>query len=140
MAYVCKEREIDASPEAVWDALADWGALHTRLVPGFVLETEVAGDDGYGDRRVTFVGGDQVGERLVARDDEHRRLSWTVFEGPYSHHNGVAQVFPSAGGRALFVWSADVLPEETAARTEEMMELGVEAVRRAFAPAADRGE
>jgi hypothetical protein len=27
---------IAARPEDVWDALRDWGALHERLVPGFV--------------------------------------------------------------------------------------------------------
>jgi uncharacterized protein YndB with AHSA1/START domain len=138
MAYVSKEREIDASPEAVWDALADWGALHTRLVPGFVLDTVVTGDDPHGDRRITFLNGVEVTERFIARDDDLRRLSWTAVEGPYTHHNGTGQVFPLADGRARFVWSVDILPEETAAQTDEMMEVGIEAAKRALdgAPAA----
>ena len=36
MATICKEILIDAPPEHVWDALRDFGALHERLVPGFV--------------------------------------------------------------------------------------------------------
>ena len=39
MASICKERTIEATPEAVWGALRDWGALHERLVPGFVVDT-----------------------------------------------------------------------------------------------------
>jgi len=36
MASVRKEIVIDASPDDVWAALRDWGAVHQRLVPGFV--------------------------------------------------------------------------------------------------------
>ncbi|HYC82640.1 MAG TPA: hypothetical protein VEB65_12680, partial [Solirubrobacterales bacterium] len=32
MAHVRKEVVIEAEPQAVWSALADWGALHERLV------------------------------------------------------------------------------------------------------------
>jgi hypothetical protein len=47
-----------ASPAAVWDAVRDIGALHTRLVPGFVVATEIipAG------RRVTFANGVVIDE------------------------------------------------------------------------------
>ena len=33
MASIQKDIIIDARPEDVWDALRDFGALHTRLVP-----------------------------------------------------------------------------------------------------------
>ena len=36
MASIRREVHIDARPETVWDALRDVGALHHRLVPGFV--------------------------------------------------------------------------------------------------------
>jgi uncharacterized protein YndB with AHSA1/START domain len=35
MATIRKEVEIRASPERVWEALRDIGALHTRLAAGF---------------------------------------------------------------------------------------------------------
>ena len=39
MASIRKEILVDASPEHCWDILRDVGALHTRLVPGFVIDT-----------------------------------------------------------------------------------------------------
>ena len=41
MASVSVEITTKASPETVWDAIRDIGALHTRLVPGFVVHTEL---------------------------------------------------------------------------------------------------
>ena len=50
MASIQKDIIIDANPNDVWDALRDFGALHTRLVPGFVTDTRLDGDA----RIVTF--------------------------------------------------------------------------------------
>src|SRR5215472_3638816 len=41
MASIRKEILTKAWPDDVWDALRDIGALHTRLVPGFVTETRL---------------------------------------------------------------------------------------------------
>ena len=38
MASLYKEIRIAAPASAIWDAARDLGALHTRLVPGFVTE------------------------------------------------------------------------------------------------------
>jgi carbon monoxide dehydrogenase subunit G len=120
MAYIHNEILIDAEPAAVWSALSDWGALHERLVPGFVRDTQLDGDA----RIVTFGNGTVVRELLLNCDEDQRRLSWSIVGGPYAHHNGVAQVFPAGSGRARFVWSADLLPNELAERTAEMMAEG----------------
>ncbi len=40
MASIRREILINASPEHVWSAVRDVGALHTRLVPGFVIDTK----------------------------------------------------------------------------------------------------
>jgi hypothetical protein len=66
-----------------------------------------------------------------------RRLVWTIVDGPYSHHNGSAQVLgPEAGGGdgdhgggATLVWVTDLLPDETAGPTAAMMERGLAAVK-----------
>lgn len=39
MASIRKEIHVDARPEKIWDALRDVGALHERVVPGFVVDT-----------------------------------------------------------------------------------------------------
>lgn len=124
MAHIRKEILIDADPQAVWSALSDWGALHERLVPGFAVDTRLDGED----RIVTLFNGAVVREVLVARDDDLRRLAWSIVDGPYRHHNGVAQVFAYEDG-SRFVWTADLLPDEAAPATAEMMERGTETVK-----------
>ena len=134
MASVRKEIVIRAAPEDVWDALRDWGALHTRLAPGFVVDTRLDGED----RIVTFFTGAVVRERFVDRDDTARRLAWSIAGEPYLHHNGVAEVLDEPGGATRFVWTTDVLPHEVAGRTGEMMELGVQRIRETLEAAAAR--
>ena len=125
MASIHKEIEIDARPEDVWDALRDWGAIHERLVPGFVVDARLDGPD----RIVTFFNGAEVRELLVDLDDDARRLAWSVVDGPYAHHNGVAQVFALGEGHSRFVWVADLLPDAAAPATGEMMERGIGVVK-----------
>jgi uncharacterized protein YndB with AHSA1/START domain len=126
VATIRVERQIDAPADEVWDALRDWGAIHERLVPGFVTGARLDGED----RIVTFFNGAEVREVPIACDDEQRRLVWSVVDGPYSHHNGAAQVF-SEGEGSRFVWTADLLPNEAAAPTREMMEQGIEVLKQA---------
>jgi len=125
MATIRKEVTIAAPAADVWAALRDWGAPHEKLVPGFVVATELDGDD----RLVTFFNGARVRELLVDLDDDAMRLCWSVREGPYTHHNGVAQVSADGDG-ARFVWTADLLPDETAALTDAMMDRGIATVKR----------
>jgi uncharacterized protein YndB with AHSA1/START domain len=125
MASIRKETTIDASPEDVWAALRDWDEPHRRLVPGFVVDCRRDGDD----RIVTFFNGAVVREVLIDLDDDARRLVWSVHDGPFTHHNGAAQVFADEGGRARFVWIADLLPNEVAELTSDMMERGTAAVK-----------
>ncbi len=90
MASICKEIAIDADPDDAWAALRDWGALHRRLVPGFVTDTRIDG----GDRIVTFFNGAVARERLVDLDEDARRVVWSIVEGPYTHHNASAKSSP----------------------------------------------
>jgi carbon monoxide dehydrogenase subunit G len=125
MASVRKQIEIDASPDDVWAALRDWGAVHERLVPGFVVDTRLDGED----RIVTFFNGAVARELLVDRDDEARRLVWSVVDGPYTHHNASAQVFSTGEGGTVFVWIADLLPHDLASRIAALMERGIGVVK-----------
>jgi carbon monoxide dehydrogenase subunit G len=124
MASIRREVLIDASPDAVWAALSDWGALHERLVPGFVVDAKLDG----GDRIVTFANGAVVRERLIDSDERERRLVWSIVDGPYTHHNGAAQAIPEGDG-TRFVWTADLLPDALAEPTAAAMEQGVGVVK-----------
>jgi hypothetical protein len=135
MASIYKERHIDATLQDAWAVLADWGALHERLVPGFVTDARLDGED----RIVTFAAGMTVRERLISRDAQARRLVWSIVDGPYTHHNGAAQVSEHPGGGVRFVWIADLLPDELAERTSELMEQGIDTVKRTLEGAVGSG-
>jgi hypothetical protein len=62
MATVRKEIATTTAPEDAWDAIRDFGALHTRLVKGFVVDTKLDGDD----RIVVFGQPDRMGRRRPA--------------------------------------------------------------------------
>jgi Polyketide cyclase / dehydrase and lipid transport len=132
MASVRKEIMINARPEDVWDAVRDVGALHTRLVPGFVTGTRLEA----GARVVTFFTGGVARELLVDIDDEARRLVWSVVESPLglTHHNASAQVFADGPDRTRFVWIADVLPDEAAGPMGELMAHGIAVVKTTMEP------
>ncbi|HEY7891806.1 MAG TPA: SRPBCC family protein [Solirubrobacteraceae bacterium] len=133
MACIRKEILIDASPADVWAAVRDWGALHERLVPGFVIDTRLDGED----RIVTFASGLVLREVLVDLDDDQRRLVWSVVGGPYTHHNGSTQVFAGGDGQTRFVWTADLLPNELADATAEAMEQGTSVVKKTLEAKAE---
>lgn len=126
MATIRTEALIDAPPEAVWDALRDWGALHERLVPGFALATRLEGED----RVVTFANGVEAHERFVDCDEQARRLVWSIAGEPYVHHNASAQVLAEDDGTSRFIWIADLLPHDLAERIRPLMELGTATVKR----------
>ena len=126
MASIRKEISTSATPEQVWDALRDVGALHTRLVPGFVTDTRME----TGARIVTFGNGKVVRELIVTVDEDERRVVWSAVGGFLTHHNGSAQVFASAGGATKVVWIADLLPDTAAETVGAMMEAGMLAMKR----------
>src|SRR5262249_28453542 len=65
MATIRKEMVVRADAAAVWDAVRDVGALHERLVPGFVVDTKLEP----GARVVTFANGMVARELIVTVDD-----------------------------------------------------------------------
>ena len=120
MASICKEIHINAGVDDVWDAVRDFGALHERLVPGFVVAAELHGDV----RTLTFFNGAVARERLVSIDEDARRLADSVIDGPFgsTHHNASVQVFAAGDGGCRFVWMADVLPHDLEPAMRELME------------------
>ncbi|MDH6141567.1 hypothetical protein P3T35_003586 [Kitasatospora sp. GP30] len=130
MASIHKELIIDAHPEVVWAVLSDYGAVHERLAPGFVIDTHLNSDT----RTVTFADGTIVLERLVDLDHQAMRVAYTVIGGSLhpSHHHASMQALPEADGRTRFVWHTDVLPDALAAPIAESMEHGSAVIRRAL--------
>jgi len=127
MATLRKEIQIEALPEAVWDAARDFGALHTRLVPGFVVDTRLEGHV----RVVTFGNGMVAREPLVSVDDQRRRLAWTAIGGRTTHYNAVLELLADGSGTRV-VWTIDLLPDELAAPISAMQDNGLAAMKRHF--------
>jgi carbon monoxide dehydrogenase subunit G len=127
MASIHKEISLDAHPAAVWDVVRDIGAVHTRFAPGFVVNTQMDGDD----RIVTFGNGLVAREVIVDVDEPRRRLAYSVRSERISHHNASFQVLADGKGSRL-VWIADVLPAAAAQTVSAMMEDGIQAAKRAL--------
>jgi len=134
MATIIKETVVDAPADAVWEALRDFGAVHERVAPGFVVDSRLEGDV----RTVTFFNGAVAREALVGVDDGARRLAYAVVESGLGlrHHNASASVVPEGDGRSRFVWVTDVLPDEAAPVVAGMMQQGLDVMRRALAASA----
>ena len=126
MATICKEAEITRNAGFVWDAIRDVGAIHRRLVPGFVVDCKLEGDS----RRITFANGMAVREIIVAVDDKTRRHAWSARGEPLTHHNASIQVFAEGDDKCRVVWIADVMPNEVADTVGEMMLQGLAAMKR----------
>ena len=131
MATIHKEIEIERSAAFVWDAIRDVGAIHKRLVPGFVVDCKLEGDA----RVVTFANGMVARELIVSVDDETRRHSWSARSDNLIHHNASVQVFPEGQDTCRVVWIADLLPNEVAPAVGEMIQQALETMRQTLASA-----
>jgi carbon monoxide dehydrogenase subunit G len=125
MASIRREIVVDVDPKRVWDAVRDVGAPHTRLAPGFLVDTRME----EGARIVTFANGLVARELIVDVDDEARRLVWAVVGGRLTHHNASMQVFDEAG-RSRVVWIADLLPNELASTIAGLIEQGLATMKK----------
>ena len=126
MAFIHKEMEIDRSKDFVWDAIRDVGAIHKRLVPGFVVDCKLEGDS----RIVTFANGMVARELIVDVDDKTCRHSWSARGEPLTHHNASIQVFSRGDDKCRVVWIADLMPNEVAETVGEMIQRGLDTMKR----------
>jgi Polyketide cyclase / dehydrase and lipid transport len=128
MASIHKDVPIDAPAHEVWDAVRDFGALHTRLVPGFVLDTKLDGEA----RIVTFSNGTVARELFVDCDEARRRLVYAVISERLKQHSASVQIFADGDTRCRMIWIADVLPHEIAPYISSQMDLGAAAMQKAL--------
>ena len=121
MASIRKEISLDAPADQVWDAIRDFGAVHERVAPGFVVDLKLDGDA----RIVTFHNGTVAREVLVDIDDDLRRLVYAIVEGRFTAHSASVQVFAENASRSRVVWIADLLPNELAGYIRSQMDIAV---------------
>ena len=128
MASIHKDIIIDASVNEVWDAVRDFGAVHQRLVPGFVLDSRLDRDA----RIVTFANGMVARELLVDCDDARRRLVYAVISERVKHYSASVRVAADGEMPTRVIWIVDVLPHEIAPYIAGQMDLAVLAMQKAL--------
>jgi hypothetical protein len=128
MASIHKDIPIDAHPDEVWAAVRDFGAVHKRLVPGFVLDAHLDGDA----RIVTFANGTVARELLVDCDDGRRRLVYAAVSERVKQHSASVEVLADDDARTRLIWIVDVLPDEIAPYIEAQMDQAALAMQAAL--------
>jgi hypothetical protein len=128
MASIYKDIPIDAHPNDVWAAVRDFGAVHRRLVPGFVLDARLDGEA----RIVTFANGTVARELLVDCDDAQRRLVYAVISERVKQHSASVQVAADGDTRARLIWIVDILPNEIAPYIDGQMDQAALAMQKAL--------
>ena len=92
MAAGAVDVTVGATPDEVWAKVGDFGGV-AEFFPGiesFRLE---------GDERVIGMFGMEIRERLLARDDEARTLTYSVVAGvPIESHTATISVQPDGEG------------------------------------------
>jgi len=129
MASIHKDIPINAPADEVWDAVRDFGALHTRLVPGFVLDTKLDGEA----RIVSFASGTVARELFVDCDDTRKRLVYAIHSERLKQHSASVLVVADGDARCRVLWTADLLPHEIAPYISSQMDKGAAAMQKALA-------
>jgi hypothetical protein len=109
MASVIREIIIDAPAEKVWSAIGDFANGPRKTSPGFFLDCRLDAPDV---RALIFADGTVARERLIARDEQARRIVWGWIAEEVVHDNTSMQVFAEGEMQSRLVWIHDTLPDE----------------------------
>ena len=127
MASLHRDIPINASPDSVWAAVRDFGAVQ-KLAPGFVIEARLDGDG----RIVTFANGNLARERLVDCDEARRRLVSAITNERVAHYNASVEVVGDGADNSRLLWTIDVLPHEIAPYIGNQMDEAARAMQQAL--------
>jgi mxaD protein len=107
MAAGAVDVSVAAAPDEVWKKVGDFGGI-AEFFPG-IDSFRLEGDD-----RVIGMFGMEIRERLLARDEEGRVLTYSVVEGvPVDSHTATISVQAEGDGSKV-IWAYDVSPDEMA--------------------------
>ena len=134
MATVRREIIIDAEPGKVWDAVGDFADGPMRISSGVFVDCQLTAPDV---RTLTFADGTVASERLIARDEETRRIVWGWIGDQVVHDNTSMQVFADIESRSRLVWIHDTLPDELAGWLATAMDQLVPVLQQTLAAPTD---
>ena len=120
MASIRTEFPIDVDASRVWQVIGDWADGPVRMARGLVVSSNAEGTV----RVVTFADGMIAREQLVTREDDARRIVYSLVGDTVrpEHDNAVMQIVPEGADRCRFIWTRDVLPDELAESLRAAME------------------
>ena len=126
MAEVRREGELMASVDEVWKLISDFGGF----IEAMGMPVELNGE-GVGQTRTIRMGAEPTVERLEARDEDEKRLVYTIVSGPVpvSNYRSTMQLTPAGDARTTIEWSSTFDPapgasEEDAVNTVERIYRG----------------
>src|ERR1700757_4502758 len=99
MATIYREIAVETAAASVWAAPRDPAAV-ARAFAGVLIAARMEGDL----RWVTFADGTVIEERVIAVDDAHMRLAYSVGGGRFEHHHATLQVVADAPARCRVIW------------------------------------
>lgn len=110
MASIHLETELAVAPDQLWATVRDVGNVSGML--NILTESSLEGDK----RSCTMADGASLSETIVAVDEEHRRVAYTITDSPFpiEHHAASMQVFDAGAGRSTFRWITDIKPDALA--------------------------
>jgi mxaD protein len=107
MAAGAVDVTIAATPDEVWKKVGDFAGA-AEFFPG-IESFRIEGDD-----RIIGMFGMEIRERLLARDEEGRVLTYSVVDGvPIESHTATISVEADGTGSKV-IWAYDVTPDEMA--------------------------
>jgi hypothetical protein len=125
MASINHEVSVAVDVEAAWAAVRRVGRAHELFAP-VLVGGQLDGDT----RIVTFANGMVARERILDIDDEHKRVAYTVLDGPgLAFHHASMEVLEDGPGHSRFRWITDFLPKEAAEALRPLVEQGGQALK-----------
>jgi len=116
---------VAAEPDEVWKKVGDFGGVEALFpaLDSFRLE---------GDERIIGMFGMEIRERLLAKDEANRVLTYSVVDGvPLESHTATISVEPE-GGQSRVIWAYDVTPDEMAPVFGETYKAALETLAGSF--------
>jgi hypothetical protein len=117
------EVKIASAPDKVWELVGDFGGL-AEWMPG-IDSCELDGDI-----RALQTMGLEIHEQLKERDDDARRISYSIVKSPMplEHHLATISVAEEDGG-SLVTWAYEIRPDEMVGAFGPIYEQSLQAVK-----------
>ena len=122
MAVRTAEIDVDGTPEDVWVLVGDFGGI-AGWMPG-MESCRLEGED-----RILDTMGMTITEKLIARDDATRAITYAIVDGvPIESHEATITVTPTGSGSRV-TWVVDAAPDEMADLMQGVYQGSLEALK-----------